>query len=486
MFNLGWFGLTILFVDWTIRVALSVRIITRRRPLTTSLAWLVIVFFLPLAGAVLYLTFGEVRLGRRRHARYRELTRGLEQQAAKLWKHRHFAWDGGGAAVQQIAHYGDAVGGSPPLRGNSLDLVHDTDDMIDRLAQDIDEAQLHCHVLFYIWQAAGRSEVVGDALARAAQRGVACRVLVDAVGSKAFLRSAQARRMREAGVRIVAALPVNPVRMLFSRMDLRNHRKIVAIDGRVAWTGSQNLTDKTFKLDEKRGIGPWVDAMVRIEGPAAQSLDVVFLCDWQLDASERIDDVTQFLPVIPRPEHDGTVTQVIPSGPGATPEAIHQALLTAIYTAREEIIMTTPYFVPDESTKTALQAAAMRGVRVTIVLPARNDSPLVAAASRSYYLDLLEAGAKVMHFRQGLLHAKTVTIDREIAIIGSANFDMRSFWLNYEVTLLVYNSDFASMLRFLQKQYMEVSTVVTLREWSERPFHHIVVQNAARLMAPLL
>lgn len=486
MINLGWLGVTILVLDWTIRVALSVRIITRRRALPTTLSWLVIVFFLPIFGAVLYLLLGETRLGTRRHARYRELTAALEQQGSQLWKHRHFSWEGGNTTVQQIARYGDAVGGSPPLRGNALRLVHDTDAMIDGIAQDIDDAKAHCHLLFYIWQAGGRSVVVGEALVRAAQRGVACRVLVDAVGSKEFLRSAQAARMREAGVQVVAALPVNPVRMLLARMDLRNHRKIVAIDGRVAWAGSQNLTDTTFKLDQRRGIGPWVDAMVRIEGPAAQALDVVFLCDWQLDAPEKIDDVEPFLPVIPRPENDHSVVQVIPSGPGATPEAIHQALLTAIYTAREEIIMTTPYFVPDESTRTALQAAATRGVHVTIVLPARNDSPLVAAASRSFYLDLLEAGAKIMHFRQGLLHAKTVTIDRDIAIIGSANFDMRSFWLNYEVTLGVYDSDFASMLRFLQKEYMNGSNEVRLQDWRARPFPAFMLDNAARMLAPLL
>lgn len=486
MQDFAWIGPTYVALDWVIRIGFGARIVLRRSQLTTSLAWLVIVLLLPFFGAFVYLLVGETRLGERRRRRYEVVTREIDARAVRIWLHKHFAWEGGSEWLQQVARYGAAVGGSPPLRGNALRLVHDSDDTLDGIAADIDAAESHVHMLFYIWQRDGRVTSVNEALSRAAKRGVACRVLVDAVGSKQFLRSAHARRLRADGVKIVEALPVNPVRMLFSRLDLRNHRKIVAVDGRVAWAGSANLTDASFKVSNRKGVGPWIDAMVRVEGPAAQALDVVFLRDWRAESSERVDDVERFLPDVPEPDHDESVVQVIPSGPGPAPEAIHQALLMIIYSASEEIVMTTPYFVPDEATRTALQAAAKRGVNVTLVLPARNDSFLVANAARSYFLDLLESGVTIMEFREGLLHAKTVTADRRVALIGSANFDMRSFWLNFESTLVVYDSDFASLLRFLQRDYIAKSDQVSLAQWRERSLARVAVENTAQLFAPLL
>lgn len=181
-----------------------------------------------------------------------------------------------------------------------------------------------------------------------------------------------------------------------------------------------------------------------------------------------------------------SVVQVIPSGPGPIPESIRQALLTVVYGAREEIIMTTPYFVLDEATRLALQAAALRGVRVVVIVPLRSDSWLTAAAGRSHFLDLLESGVSILRYRPGLLHAKTVTIDRDIALIGSTNFDQRSFFLNFEITLAVYDSDFASMLRFLQSEYMQQSERVTLESWRRRAVWKVAADNSAQLLGPLL
>ncbi|TVQ30275.1 MAG: cardiolipin synthase [Phycisphaeraceae bacterium] len=486
MTEIGWIGIALLALDWLIRIALTARIVMRRSPLSASLAWLVIIMFIPLLGLFLYLLVGENRLGERRRRRHAAVTDILLQQAAHLWRHRHYQWEGGSETLQQIARFGTAVGGSPPLRGNELELISDSDKLITRIAEDIDGARNHCHLVFYIWQDSKGTRPVADALIRAASRGVSCRVLVDSVGSKPFLRGRTVREMREAGVDVIAALPANPLRMLFSRLDLRNHRKIVAIDGHTGYVGSQNLNDSTFKQHPRKPIGQWVDAMARVTGPAAMALDVVFLLDWQLDSKENIQNLADYLPEMELPEDDGSVVQIIPSGPGPIPEAIHQAQLTIIYSAQEELIMTTPYFVPDESTRTALQAAAKRGVSVTLVCPERGDSRLVQAAGRSYYLDLLEAGVKIMHFRDGLLHAKTLTVDRRIALIGSANLDMRSFWLNFEVTMVVYDTDFASILRFLQRHYISRSNAVTLEQWRRRPMYRFAVENTAQLVAPLL
>lgn len=481
------FGGLVLLADWALRVLFAGRIIMARRPVSTSLAWLVIVLLMPFVGAAAYLMVGEVRLGERRRRRSERVTREMDRRTVALWSHRHYEWEGPETRESRFAHLVRAMGGSPPLKGNRLELLADSDAVLGRLVEEIDGARSHCHLLYYIWQVSEQTQRVTDALVRAAGRGVTCRVLVDAVGSRGFLRSSQAASLRRAGVRVRASLPVNPVRMLFARLDLRNHRKIAAFDGRVAYTGSQNLNDSSF-LAKKR-VGAWMDASVRVEGPAAQALDAAVLHDWLIDAPDterEAPHLPSLLPEIELDEGARSVVQVIPSGPGPAPESIRQALLAAIYGAREEIIMTTPYFVLDDASRLALQAAAMRGVAVHVIVPRKSDSFLTAAAGRSHYLDLLESGVRIWRYRRGLLHAKTVTIDRAAALIGSTNFDQRSFFLNYEITLAVYDSDFASMLRFLQREYMGESEEVSLEAWRERVWWKRAADNAAQLVGPLL
>ncbi len=488
----GWF----LAIDWLLRLALAAHVILRRRPVSASLAWLAVLMFVPVVGVFAYFLVGEARLGRRRSQAYERLSKNLERDAVAVWRHQRALDDQPERDWSPIARFGTAVCGFPPVTGGEgqISIVNDSEQFLASLVADIDKATHHCHILTYIWTPTGKPVEVADALIRAAGRGVTCRVLLDAVGCKRFLRSPHAERMRRAGVRVVAALPVNPVRMLLARIDLRNHRKMAVIDGRVAYAGSHNLTDSTFRSKHWRNTGPWIDASVRVEGPAAQALSLVFLRDWLMDSDETISDYSPFLPELPAPPPPATpgdedhcsIIQVVPSGPGASPDAIRQAMLTTIYTARLEIVMTTPYFVPDDSTRTALQAAAARGVAVTIVMPRTSDSLLVAAASRSHYLELLEAGVRIRHYRPGLLHAKTLTVDNRIALIGSANFDQRSFFLNFEVTLFIYDDNTASLLRFMQTGYISDSDEVSLAEWRRRPIWQEFVDNTAQLLGPLL
>lgn len=478
----------LLATDWIIRIVLAVHVIMRRRPVTTSLAWLVVLVFVPIIGLFLYLLVGETRLGRRRWIEHERLSKSMERDAVAVWRHNRALDDQPEREWSSISRLGTAVSGFPPVAAYSgkLTFINDSDHFLDCLAMDIDNASHHCHVLTYIWTPEGKPATVAEALIRAAQRGVACRVLVDTVGCKHLLRSPIAARMRAAGVKVTPALPVNPLRMLFARIDLRNHRKIAVIDGRVAYTGSQNLTDSTFRSKKWRNTGPWIDASVRLEGPAAQALGLVFLRDWLMDSGEELGDVSEFLPDLRPPVQNAPIVQVVPSGPGATPDAIRQAMLTTIYSAREEIVMTTPYFVPDDATRTALLAAATRGVSVTLVMPAVSDAVLVAAAGRSHYLDLLESGVRILHYHGGLLHAKTLCIDHRIALIGSANFDQRSFFLNFEVSLFIYDDDSASLLRFLQTDYISKSTEVLLSDWRNRPAWRVFLDNSAQLLGPLL
>jgi len=263
---------------------------------------------------------------------------------------------------------------------------------------------------------------------------------------------------------------------------LRNHRKIVVIDDDVAYTGSQNLVDPRF-FKQEAGAGQWVDAMARITGPTVSSLDAVFELDWSVETRKPFEAPA---PAPTRPDQAGPVVQVVPSGPDLQPEGIHQLLLTAIYNARSEIVMTTPYFVPDESMILALLAAARRGVRVTLIVPAHNDSLLVRHASVASFDALMTAGVVIALFKGGLLHTKSLAIDGEVSLFGSVNLDMRSLWLNFEISLFVYDAGFCTQLRQLQDSYLENSEMLRLEEWRRRPRWRKFVEDAFRLFGPVL
>lgn len=477
---------TALFIaDYVLRAILAARVIMSRRPVPVTLAWLMVLLVpVPWVGVVCYAIVGEIRPGRGRVARQESITRELVSEASVLWRARGQDWGEECAPYRHLADLATLVGDLPPLRGNHVSLFAGSTGMIDSLVRDIDAARSHCHLLYYIWMDHSAGERVAEALVRARGRGVACRVLADAVGSKAFLRGALAARLRRAGVEVVAALPVSAARALAARLDVRNHRKIAVIDGWIAYTGSQNITDERFGYHPIRRAGPWIDASARIEGPAAQALALVLLRDWALETG-RAEHADTWLPERAVPGA-GSLVQVVPSGPGRSRATIRDVVISAIFAAREEALLTTPYFVPDEATKEALIGAALRGVRVSVVVPKRSDGMIVGAAGRSHLAELLAAGVRVYRHRPGLLHSKTLTVDSDVAMIGSANIDMRSFYINYEVTLFVYDSDVASQVRLLQTGYMEESDEIDEAEWTRRPIWTRALENTARLLTPVL
>ncbi len=473
----------IVAAHWLIVIGLSLRVILRRPPVGVSLAWLAVIFSVPFAGAAVYLLFGEKRLGRSRAQRIRanvaETARWQDALRERCGAESLRA-DPAGDALSRLA---GRILGFPPLCCNEIELLTGFETIFDRLVADIDTAQRTVHLVFYIWHEGGRTADVADALVRAARRGVQCRALADAMGSKAFLAGALAGRMREAGVRFEAALPTGVLRTLVARTDLRNHRKIAIIDDRVAYSGSQNLVDPRF-FKQEAGVGEWVDAMVRITGPAAAALDAVFRLDWTVETGSAFDP-PHLLADSPA-DRGGPAIQVAPSGPDLRPEAIHQVLLSAIYASRRELVMTTPYFVPDDSMVTALLSAALRGVEVTLIVPARNDSVLVRYASVAHFDDLLSAGVRIALFNRGLLHTKSLTIDGAISIFGSVNLDIRSLWLDFEISLLLYDRGFTGRLRSLQESYIRDSDLLDLAAWRSRPAWRRLAEDSCRLLAPLL
>jgi cardiolipin synthase len=475
----------ILVVHWLIVIGLSIRVIMRRLPVGISLAWLTVVFSVPFGGAALYVLFGEKRLGKRRRLR---LSDNVERRTEWLESVRA-AWPDstgcGGRFRDLLFRQAEHVTGFPALPGNELELLTGPDRFLDRLIADIDSARHSVHMAFYIWQRGGRVDAVADALIRATQRGVRCLALADAVGSKHFLRSEAFARLRQAGIEVVDSLPTNLLRMLFVRADLRNHRKIVVIDDVTAYAGSQNLVDpRFFKRDA--GFGEWVDAMVRIRGPAVNVLDSVFGLDWAVETGAEFVAPPELRELSAPDVPDDALVQIVPSGPDVHQESIHWALLGAIYSASREIVLSTPYFVPDDSILKALLSAATRGVRVLLIVPARIDSLLVRYASVAHYDELMAAGVRIARFEGGLLHTKSVTVDREVSLFGSVNLDMRSFWLNFEISLIVYDHDFTEQLRELQESYLRSSTLLELEAWRRRPVRQVFVSNACRLIGPVI
>lgn len=476
-----------LLADVLLRIAVALRLISSRRSVPSTLAWLVMLLLpVPYVTVAIYGLMGENRLGRRRLARYRELTKTFTRKAQVFLQDLAQDWTPELRPYKPLADVLTQVGEIPPLRGSAIEFVAGSEQFLARLIEDIDGAKERVHLLFYIWMDKSAGERLTEAVERAARRGVSCRVLVDAVGSRPMIRGQFDNRMAAAGAKVAVALPVTPLRALFARLDLRNHRKIAVIDGHTAWTGSSNITDDTFGYKPMRGVGPWIDAMARVRGPAAAALDAVFLRDWLTEnPSEGEAEVMALLKSVPEVD-GGSAVQVVPTGPDTGPATMRDAMVTAIFSAKRELIMTTPYFVPDEATKEALIAAVMRGVTVILVVPKHLDHLIAGAASRSHFPELLRAGVRIMLHTRGLLHSKTMTIDSDVAMIGSHNLDERSFTLNFEVSLFIFDSDQASLLRMLQVQYVSESEEVHTEDWSRRPKWKEFAESCCRLMGPLL
>ena len=480
-----WLTTLVVAIHLAIQLALAVRIVMQRRAVGESLAWIMVVFIFPVVGPLVYLMVGELRLGRRRARRFVELFPPIQRWLEELPRRRRVDWQRHELHGEPLSRLAERSLGLPALPDNALELLDDWQAVFRRLIVDIDNAQRTCHMEFYIWQMGGAADDVAEALLRARGRGVVCRLLVDALGSRPFLRGETAVRLREAGVEIQAALPGGLLRMPFVRFDIRLHRKIVVIDGMFAYTGSLNLVDpRYFKRDA--GVGPWVDAMVRLQGPAVEGLAITFLADWYVETDAQLDDLRQTGDAHPQPVRGESAVQVLPSGPAFNSEAIEQVLVMAAYSARRELVLTTPYFVPNEVLRIALISAARRGVKVLLVVPAKIDSLLVRHASQAFRSELLDAGVRIAQFDDGLLHTKSVTVDGEISLFGSVNLDPRSFRLNFEISLAVYDRTFTGQLRNLQQQYIDRSELMDLAAWNARPTRQRATENFARLFSPLL
>ncbi|MEQ1541703.1 MAG: cardiolipin synthase [Novosphingobium sp.] len=478
--DLAWV-LTVALLLVELAVVLRAMLRPLREP-ASRIAWVIAILVVPIGGVLAYLLLGEARISARRRARYAAIEARMprpdgDPEAAQLLSSGRYA---------APFALGRAVNGLPPTLYNRAELAPDSNAALGAMIADIDAATDTVHFCFYIWLADGNGLKFKDALLRAAERGVRVRALADALGSRQFIRSPHWADLRQGGVDARIALPVGGLfwTLIRGRVDLRNHRKVLVVDNRIAWCGSQNCADPEFRI--KARFGPWVDLMTRWEGPIARHCQFLFASDW---LAEHGDDITALLAPGPGKAPDspvGIAAQVIGTGPNQTYPAMTGCFSELVHAARSELVVTTPYFVPDEQLLNALLSAARRGVRVVLVLPRRNDSWVVAGASRSTYADLLHAGVEVHEFRPGLLHAKTMVADRAVALIGSANLDRRSFELNFENNILFSDPAFAAEIRTRQDQWLALSDRVTQRRVAGFGVGERLWQNLMAMMSPLL
>lgn len=542
--NINTFTIKDTFTSWTwgdlaglglvlhivLMIVMTLRVVSVQRNIGVSIAWVAVLYTLPVFGFVAYILLGEPMIGRR----YRERVDQASILMNDMARREHLIFDKGQdllpANYRGVSQIGTRWTGFGVFPNHQMQLLTDPASIFQRLIEDIHAAQRIVLMEFYIVYPKGQVLEVIEALSVAAQRGVECHILADSVGSFSFINSSVHRKLEKAGVYVHQSLPVGLFKTLFKRSDLRNHRKMVVIDEHIGYIGSFNLVDPRF-FKQNKNVGQWIDVALRTTSQHSISINTamakVIVTDIGAESNDnlaelhqRVNNYTRKLYVmhptindlnsrvkvltdtvddheqpdigatsivVPKmPVVDKVLAQLIPSAPQLTAHVIYNTLVTVIHRANKRIRITTPYFVPDESLSGALTIAAKRGVDVTIIVPEKVDSFLVQHASQAYYQELLDAGVTIALFKGGLLHAKTVVIDDDYCLFGTVNIDMRSFYLNMEVSLAIYTPEMVAQVADCQEVYLENCRILDSDEWQQRHGSKRLFDNVVRLFSPLL
>ncbi len=455
-----------------------------RRP-STGVAWLLLILLSPIIGLVAFGFLGSARVGRRRHVKQLEINRRIAERADALPRSEERLT----APVRSVVTLNRELGAFPLVGDNHVLLIEEYGEQIRAMTAAIETATDYVHVEFYI---AAWDEVTApffEALVAATERGVRVRLLFDHLGSRGIPGYKDFRaRLARTSIEWHPMLPIMPLRRRFRRPDLRNHRKLLVVDGRIGFTGSQNLVEPSYNKPAHQKVGrKWVELVVRLEGRIVTELDAVFTSDWYFETRELLEVRSAPAPAEPVPGAiTGVSAQVVPSGPGFATENNLRMFTTLIYSATERISLTSPYFVPDESLLYAVTTAAQRGVAVELFVSEQADQFMVGHAQASYYQALLEAGVEIHLYPAPLvLHSKHFTIDDTVAVIGSSNMDMRSFALNYEISLMLLGPEIVAATRRVEDHYRSLSRHLTAEEWAQRPARTRYVDNVMRLTSAL-
>jgi cardiolipin synthase len=461
----GWLLHVLLLGGWIV--------LQKREPVAT-LSWILGLALLPYVGFLIYHLLGPQKIQRQRLRRVRSRIEGdaLESPAFAPTE---------APDARELAQLAETATGLAPMRASSVRLLVDGAVKYDALIADLARAREHVHLEYYIFMPDGSGTALRDALVECARRGVKVRLLLDAIGA-GTCRAAFFADLVAAGGELAWFHPTRFWRF-WSRpwLNLRTHRKIVVIDGRIAYTGGINISDAQ---NERLREDAYRDLHLRIEGDVVRALQRVFAEDW-IYATDRRDFLSDLGRVAPPPVPGTISAQVLTSGPDSSWEAIHRMHVSLIHAARSRVWLVTPYFVPGEAAMMALTSAALGGLDVRLLVPRMSDSRLVTLAARSYYDDLLDAGVKIYEYGPRMLHAKALLVDDTTCLVGSANFDHRSFRLNFEVSILFQDVGLAADLaRHIEGEF---SSAPRVRHDRQRPLLRSRLPEAlARLMSPLL
>lgn len=463
-------------------------VVPRNRKPSSAIAWLLLIALLPVFGLLLFWMFGRTKLPRRRREQQRAIEAWIAARVAQARRDPHLApllSPTLPPRYQPFARLNTNLGGLPVVGGNRVDLLAGYDVFLQRLAADIDNAQRYVHLEFFALCRDDETEPVFLALERAARRGVKVRVLMDHYGSLVYFfpYRAMRRSLTQAGIEHHVMLPLGIVHGEFPRLDLRNHRKLAVIDGACGYLGSHNLIRRNyFRTDDI----VYDELAARVAGPVVAELEAVFATDWHAEtgvilSGERFPELEVEIQA-----HGATLAQILPSGPGHVYDNNLKLFVGLCYAAQRKLVLVTPYFVPDDSFLLAITTAAQRGVEVSLINSEAQDQFFTYHAQRSYYEGLLRAGVKIyLHRAPVLLHTKSISVDDDLAVIGSSNLDIRSFRLSLEVTLVTPDQQVVADLRRVEAEYLRRSTPLELERWLERPLSARLPDNVARLTSAL-
>lgn len=521
-----------------IRLWLVVRVIQQQRRQSAAIAWIAVLFALPVVGIIGYMLFGEINIGHQyrkrslmaqkllrdfanaQHINFNEISKNLDTEARQL---------------SNIALLKTGLG---VYDHHTLTLMTDADHIFASLLADIRAANTIILLEFYIVSPQGRVIELLEALMAATQRGVSVHLLADSVGSHTFFRSSWVKKLKAAGVFVHESLPVGLFKTIVKRIDIRNHRKLAIFDSCYGYTGSFNLIDPDF-FKQDAHVGKWIDVMIRVESHdtvnSVKAMALVTTTDISAETNANFSNLEKIvnrftkslyidtsklhhhklqrvanargagqnantrvaqpplLKILPLqsslqayPSVSQVSLQLIPSAPELTGHVIYETLVCAIFAAKKQVVITTPYFVPDDALLLAMTTAAKRGVKVILNVPKKVDSLLVQFASQAYFDPLLSAGVQIYLFNAGLLHAKILCVDDDYCLFGTVNMDMRSFYLNMEVSMAIYNRTMTQQILTCQHEYLQQSEPLQRDRWQQRSFGAKFLDNAIRLFSPLL
>ncbi len=473
-------------LGWLIAIVMLFIVPINRKP-SSATAWLLLIFLLPYFGLILFLLLGSPKLPKRRRAEQRNMSELIGKLVAEFKAQPELAPILDPEILpryQPFIKLNTNLTSMPAVGGNAVELLPEYNAVFARIAADIDTAQKFVHIEYFATSRDEETEAIFAAMDRAASRGVKVRVLMDHLGSRKYpyFKEMQ-QRLSAAGIEHYKSLPLHFFGKKYTRIDLRNHRKIVVIDGHIGYTGSQNLIKRNYF----RKDAIYYDELVaRITGPVVAELEAAFATDWYCESGILLTRHTAPEIAFDLKAEGSVLCQILPSGSGFEDENNLKLFTALIHAAQHTLVITNPYFVPDDALTTALTSAAQRGVDVTLINSEASDQFLVSHAERSYYEELLNTGVKIFRYKEPiLLHSKHVTVDDDIAVIGSSNMDIRSFLLNLEVTLVCYAPSVVADLRKVEAVDLSRCNQVTLQEWQSRSTKEKLYENLSRLTAAL-